>query len=147
MNKDALLATLIGFTIGLLITGILLVSPKLLKFLPKISLNVPKFTSSEPKPTSTPEAPKEFFVSIDSPIPDSIESNKEVLVSGSTFSGATVIIQGNTNDAAGLANADGKYAGKISLDEGQNDLTVTSFLNDKKASQSITIFYTPEDLK
>lgn len=145
MNKDALLATLIGFAIGICITGLLLVGPKLAVYLPKISFQLPQFAKSQPKPTASP-APKEFSVAIDSPIPDSIESESELLISGSTQSDATVVLQGNINDAAVIANADGKFAGKITLVEGKNDITVTSYLLDKKASQTITIFYTPEAL-
>ena len=147
MNKDALLATLIGFGIGLLITAMLLVGPKLLVYLPNISFSIPKFNVSQSVPTTTPtQAPKDFFVTIDSPLPDSIESDKEVLVSGSTIGGSTVVIQGNINDAAAETNADGKFAGKVTLVEGKNDIIVISYLKDNRASHTITVFYTPEAL-
>jgi hypothetical protein len=147
MNKDALLATLIGFGIGLCITGMLLVGPRIAGFFPKISLSLPKFTNNKSvsKPTPTP-VQKEFGVTIDSPLADSLESESEVLVSGSTAAGATVVIQGNTNDAAIETKSDGKFAGKLTLVEGRNDITVTSYLKDKKAFQAITVFYTPEEL-
>ena len=147
MNKDALLATLIGFGIGLFITGMLLVGPRIAAFFPKISINLPKFASVKGPSKSTPTpAQKEFGVTIDSPLPDSLESQEEVLVSGSTAAGATVVIAGNINDAAIETKTDGKFAGKLSLVEGKNDITVTSYLKDKKATQTITVFYTPEEL-
>ena len=145
MNKDALLATLIGFAIGLCITGLLLVGPRLAGYLPKMSLSMPKFGTSQSKPQATP-TPKEFSLTIDSPIPDSIESEKELLVSGSTSAGATVVIQGNTNDAAVVANGDGKFAGKVQLIEGKNDVTVTSYLKEKKTAQTLFVYFTPEEL-
>jgi hypothetical protein len=146
MNKDALLATLIGFGIGLFITGMLLVGPKLLQYLPKISLNLPKMTSQQkPKPSTNPK-PKEFAITVDSPLDESLESEKEVLVSGTTMEGTTVIIQGNNNDSASLVNADGKFAGKITLTEGKNEITVIGVLKDKRVSKTITVFYTPEEL-
>lgn len=145
MNKDALLATLIGFAIGLCITGLLLVGPKLAGYLPKFSFSMPKFAKSQPKPEASP-TPSAFALVIDSPLPDSIESEKEVLVSGSSAAGATVVIQGNTNDSAVAVNADGKFAGKIQLIEGKNDISVTSYLKDKKTTQTISVYYTPEEL-
>lgn len=145
MNKDALLATLIGFVIGLLITGVLLVGPRVVRYLPKIK--IPQWTISQPHSTPTPSpAQKEFSITIDSPLPDSIESESEVLVSGSTTSKATVVIQSNVNDAATQAKDDGKYAGKVTLVEGRNEISVTSYLKDKKATQTIMVFYTPENL-
>ena len=60
MNKDALLATLIGFGIGLLITAMLLVGPKLLVYLPNISFSIPKFNVSQSVPTTTPTSAKDF---------------------------------------------------------------------------------------
>jgi hypothetical protein len=147
MNKDALLATLIGFGIGLFITGMLFVGPKIAGYFPKISFDFSQFFKPSAKPAQkTTPAPKEFSVTVDSPLPDSIESEKEVLVSGSTAPEATVVMQGNVNDAAVQTKADGKFAGKLTLVEGRNEITVVSYLKDKKTTQTVTVFYTPEEL-
>lgn len=137
MNKDALLATVIGFVVGLLITGLLLVGPKLVSLLPKISL--PKTAA-----TPTPAAQNTGFT-IDSPLPDSIESSSKLLVSGSTEMGAMVVIQTDVDDEVVLAKDDGKYAGKVTLAEGKNDLTVASYGKTKQETKTIQVFYTPED--
>ena len=140
MNKDAILATLIGFGIGLLITGLLLVGPNITKFLPKI--NLPAKVSA---PTPTP-TPSQFAVTIESPLVDAIENTTDLLVSGVTNPGSTVVVAGSVDDTAVTAQADGKYAGKITLTEGKNEIVVTSYLETKQASQSITVYYTPETL-
>jgi hypothetical protein len=147
MNKDAILATIIGFLIGLCITALIVFGPKALKFFPSIRLNLPKFTLFQTKPApNADKTPKEFSVTIDSPLPDSIEATAEVLVSGTTLPETTVVIQGNTNDAITTGNAEGKYAGKIALVEGKNEITVTGYLKDKIIRQSVTVFYTQEEL-
>jgi hypothetical protein len=147
MNKDALLATLIGFGIGLFITGMILVGPRLAKYLPKVSFNLPQlFKTGDKKAPAASPTPAEFTVTIDSPIADSIESEDTILVSGTTAAEATVVIQGEINDAAALTKTDGKYAGRVDLVEGRNDITVTSYQKDKTATQTITVFYTPEEL-
>jgi hypothetical protein len=67
-------------------------------------------------------------------------------VSGATTPGATVVIAGPVDEAVATAQANGKYAGKVTLTEGKNDITVTSYKQTKQASQTITIYYTPESL-
>lgn len=144
MNKDAILATVIGFGIGLCITALVFVGPKLMTFLPKVSL--PSFVQKKSAgiPTQSPK-PKEFGVTIDSPLPESIEENAEVLVSGTSMAAATVVIGGVSTDAVAKVTDDGKYAGKVSLVEGKNDIVVTSYLKDKQAVATVTVFYTPEE--
>lgn len=147
MNKDAILATLIGFVIGLLITGLLLMGPNITKSLPKIKLPTVNLTQSKQKPTkATTPSPSQFTVTIESPLADSIENNTTILVSGVTQAGSTVVIAGTQDDTATVAEKTGKYAGKITLSEGKNDIIVTSYLQSKQASQTVTVFYTPEDL-
>jgi hypothetical protein len=147
MNKDAILATLIGFGIGLAITGILLVGPNVAKLLPNITL--PKFAFLTPQPKTTPTTtptPEVFQLTIDSPLGDAIENKDEVLVSGKTSQESLVIIEGLTNEAVIRVAADGSYAGKVNLTEGKNDLSVTSYLGDKQVTQTVTVYYTPETL-
>ena len=147
MNKDALLATMIGFVVGLVITAILLAGPKLASFLPHISWKLPTFSQSKSVPPATTAAKqKAFSVTIESPLDQSIQSDSTILVSGSTSGGATVLIDGNTDDAISQVKSDGKYAGKITLVEGENSISVTSFLKGKTATQTVTVFYTPEQL-
>lgn len=150
MNKDALLATLIGFIIGLVITGILLAGPSLAKGFPRIkwptfAFSLPKGPSKpgDTKPTPTPVA---FFLTIDSPLTDSIEEKSDVLVSGKTIANATVVIAGNTDEVVVTADDKGTYAGKVKLVEGKNDVVVTSYNKEEQKSQTVTVFYTPEKL-
>ncbi len=146
MNKDALLATLIGFFIGLLITGLLLAGPNLAKMLPNLKLPTINWPKAQQKTTLTPTpTPADFAVTIDSPLADSIEAKDEILVSGTTSPEAMVVVSGQIDDAVVKVKNDGKYAGKVSLNEGKNEITVTSYLKDKQISQTVTIFYTPED--
>ncbi len=145
MNKDALLATMIGFGIGLLIMGIFLMGPNLIKSFPAIQL--PRFSFLEKKTESTPTPPPaSFAITIDSPLPDAIEEKDEVLVSGSTAPGASVVVAGNVDEMVVIADAQGKFAGKVSLAEGKNDLTVTSYADAKQTAAKVTVFYTPEEL-
>ena len=145
MNKDALLATAIGFGIGLVITAILLVGPSAAKFLPNMKLPAFSWLKQQPKdaPTTTP-TPTQFSVTIDSPLDEAIEAKEVVLVSGVTAPKSLVIIQGIEDEAVIRVGDDGKYAGRITLFEGKNDVTVTSYLASEQAQKMITVYYTPE---
>jgi len=147
MNKDALLATLIGFGIGLLITGLLLVGPNITKSLPKINLPAITWFQSKQKPAVTPTPiPPQFAVTIESPLAETIENSVSLLVSGVTSPGSTVVVAGSVDDTAVTAQADGKYAGKVTLTEGKNDIIVTAYQQTKQVNQTITVYYTPESL-
>lgn len=149
MNRDALLATIIGFCIGLLITGAFLVGPNLVKSFPKLEL--PDFallwSKEKTMVTPTPVADeKSSGLTITSPLEGAIEQNDELLVSGSATAGATLIIAGPTDETVVTAGSDGTFAGKTMLSEGENTIVVTGYHKNTQESQSVIVFYTPEEL-
>ena len=147
MNKDALLATIIGFGIGLVITGALLLGPSLSKSFPSFSfhkLSLPKFGQQQPQPTPTPQ-PKELVVVITSPLAEAIEGDERILVSGTALPESLVVIQGESDEDVVKTNGDGAYAGKVGLIEGENQIVVTAYKDGGSVSQTVTVFYTPEE--
>lgn len=151
MNKDAILASVIGFGIGICITGILLVGPNVLKAMPKLpSLTFPQQNKTD---NTTPAnetnvaapTPQTATFSIDSPITDTIQNKDDVLVSGNTPPGSIVFVQSDIDEQVATVTADGKYAATIALQEGDNALTVTSYGNGKPVSQSVVVYYTPDE--
>ena len=148
MNKDALLATIIGFGIGLVITGLVFAGPSIFKkfpsiHLPSLSIFIPKSSNTSKKPNPTPR-PNSNDLAIESPLAESIEAKPEVLVSGRTAPNSTVVIEGESNEAVAVANAQGAYAGTITLGEGKNEIIATSYTNGKIQKQNVTVYYTPE---
>ncbi len=147
MNKDAILATIIGLILGLSITAAFIFGPNLIKALPKIpfpTISLPKNTPKPvPQPTSTPNV---FVVTITAPLEGAIEPKKDVVVSGMTETGATVVIGGPTDDDVVSAGEGGAYAGKVTASEGKNDITVTAYgAAGKQAQSTVTIYYTEEN--
>lgn len=146
MNKDALLATLIGFGIGLVITGLLLVGPNVAKLFPAMKL--PHFSflqNQKASPTPTP-TPKPVGFAIESPLPETIENSTDLLVNGTAVKGATVVIAGPNDESAVVVGTDGKYAGKVTLSEGKDDISVTQVFAGKSTTQTVTVYYTQEQL-
>ncbi len=148
MNKDALLATIIGFGIGLVITGLVFAGPTIFKSFPRIqlpslSMFTGKSSGTAKKPNPTPR-PNSTDLAIESPLADSIEAKSEVLVSGRTTPNATVVIEGESDEAVVVANAKGAYAATITLGEGKNEIMASSYTSTKVQKQNVTVFYTPE---
>lgn len=147
MNRDAIFATLIGFGIGLLITGGFLLGPTIIRSLPQVTFPKFSFSGNKSKTSPTPtQQPESTGLSIHSPLPDTIEDKDEILVSGTTSSNAVIVLVGPNGEIVVSADNDGKYAGKITLVEGKNDITVTSYKDTEEQSQEVTVFYTPEKL-
>lgn len=147
MNKDAILATLIGLALGLSITAVFIFGPNLIKSLPKITFPTIALPKTAPKPTPQPTIlPKAFGITITAPLPESVEPKKDIVVSGVTETGATVVIQGPNDDDVVTAGTDGAYAGKITAEEGKNDIIVTAYGPEgKQAQNTVTIYYTEEN--
>lgn len=150
MNKDAILATIIGFGVGLVIAGLVFLSPALIKGLPHVNLNLSFLTSlfkqkPNTKPSPTKTASTSYKLSIESPLSESIEPKEETLVSGNTHPNAIVVLEGENGESVVVSNKDGAYAGKLTLGEGRNILKVTSYAGKSTETQSVTVYYTPEN--
>jgi len=149
MNKDAILATIISFGVGLIIAGAVFLGPTLVKQMPRISLPDLSFltrlinTRQSPDATPTPK-PASGDLTIESPLADAIEPKNETLVSGQTKPDAVVVLEGETDETVIVANNKGAYAGKVSVSEGKNTITVTSHAGGDTQVKDVTVYYTPE---
>jgi hypothetical protein len=160
MNKDAILATLIGFAIGLTITGIIIVAPTAAKTLPKFaiphislpSFHMPSFGSAKKgTPSQSPTKSASEMVTnssfdIATPADGSIITTETVKVSGPAMHPKTVLITSSTEDAVATV-ADGTYTATVSLKEGRNDITVTAVSEAGSVdTKTITVYQTQEKL-
>ncbi|MFC1646763.1 hypothetical protein ACFL1A_00630 [Patescibacteria group bacterium] len=148
MNKDIVLATLIGFVIGLIITSSIIFGPKIISSItiPEIKISFPWLDKPNLSNDTTGDAkPKDYKnITISSPIPDTISENESLLISGTAPAGSTIVVGGFVDEDASVVAKDGKFAGKIALYEGKNDITVTAFTKNNILTQTLSIFYTPE---
>ncbi len=141
MNRDALLATLIGLGMGLLITGIIVIGPSVFKLIPKISFPKFSFPTSKQANTTPTVTPATFTFSISSPVADSIVNTNDLLVSGNSYPDARVVVQSTIDEDVVLTDVQGNYAGKVTLTEGKNDIIVTSYSGSKIETKTVTLFY------
>lgn len=149
MNKDALLATLIGFGIGLLITGAFLFGPTIIHSLPSLSFPLPQFSFGGSKPQVSPlpsPPPRVTGLTVTAPLSEALIEGEELLVSGTAPAGAVVVIAGPQDETVVAAAGSNTFAGEVTLVEGKNDFVVTGYIEQKEESVSLVIYYTPEEL-
>lgn len=146
MNKDALLASGIGFGIGLLITGAILLGPTL----------VTQVTTRRPTPTgdvqsgtqqalgaNTNNGTPSTAITIDSPSPESIITQENVEVAGKAPEGSIIVIAGEVDETVLTVDSTGTFKGAIALKEGKNEISVSGILNGNPTVQKQVVFYTP----
>ena len=149
MNKDAILATLIGFGVGLVIAAGVFLGPALFKdihiSLPHIGFPVTLLPKSTQKNTQPSPMPMPTALTVESPLDQAIEPKGETLISGSAAPNSVIVLEGEADETVVTATKTGAYAGKVSLNEGKNDLVVTSYSNKEVQTKTLTVYYTPEN--
>jgi hypothetical protein len=152
MNKDALFATIIGFVIGVFITAGIFFGPKLIKYLPhftipSLSFSLPTTNKKDTVKTNKSQPQKTNNVTlleITSPINESLTDKDTILVSGNAPADNFVTIGGLIDEDGAIVKPDGKFAGKITLSEGKNDISVTAFKGNSILTKTVTVYFTPE---
>jgi len=152
MNKDALLATGIGFLLGIIITSMILFGPKLVSRLPKVnvpkigfSVKLPSFgTKPQTQKTNPEEKNAPSSLSILSPLPEALVESDPLLVSGTAPKGSTIVIGGEIDEDIVTSTDTGTFAGNITMREGKNTILVTALNGNDIVEQTITVYYTTE---
>lgn len=127
MNKEQIITMLVGLITGAMIVAGYFVIKNLLSPPPPPE---PQITSTAPPIETLPvsSAPPSLVLN-----PDIIDrsSTKEahLKISGQTSTGASVFIFSNIDEKIASADALGNFAEKIKLEDGENEITVTAFLN------------------
>jgi hypothetical protein len=157
MNRDAIIATCIGIIFGVCIAALVLVGPKIGSYIssipkPSFSFSLPSFfsfTKKEEKPINPTNNPSAAItdITIDSPLPDTIISESEILISGKTIPNATVVATNQFGDWTTTSDSTGVYALTVTLSEGLNTLTLTSWNTDKEYSKQLSLYQTGAKLE
>ena len=150
MNKDAILASIIGFGIGLMITGAILVGPSILPMLKKIHFNFNTSSAKSsttkiiPSPGSKTSVTDDQTFTIDMPADEAIVNNTPLTVSGKVIKGATVVVDSTEDESVIIASESSSYQTQVELKEGKNDISVTSLGSSNNTTKHITVYYTPK---
>jgi hypothetical protein len=154
MNRDAILATIIGFMLGLIITSLILFGPKAFKSLSAIKIDTSKLSFLKSKnitPTPAEKIIENNTISnspltVNAPVSDVIVDNSEILVSGTATPDSSVIIAGPIDETGVTVAGDGKFGGKITLNEGKNTIMVSAYNKETVVQKTIDVYYSVDKL-
>jgi hypothetical protein len=157
MNKDAILATVIGFLVGACITSAILFGPMAAKSLsnfrwPKLPVLVQKNAGGNTvltnplKEESGSDNQTSITSGITKPEDQAIIKEKFLTVSGRAPAGAQIVIVSPSDETVAEADAQGQYQTEIQLKEGFNKITVIYADGGKTVAENLEIFQTEESL-
>lgn len=141
MRKEVLVAILIGFGIGLVVTfGI---------FTARRALKSEGQTEQQPQPSFSPTpqvekepAKAEHKITVTSPNDGEVTSTEKISVAGATTPGATVAISGGETDVVVISDGQGQFLAQITLVGGDNEIRITGFSPEgEKAEAAVTVVY------
>lgn len=118
MKKERVVLSFVAVLIGLLVATIIFYLYQATKTItPSKITNI----TIKPSPTLAP-----FFLSIDSPIDESVVSNKILPINGKTESNATVVIITPVDQQVVSPSSVGDFSTTVTLDNGENNVEITA---------------------
>lgn len=142
MRKEVLMAIIIGFALGLLITfGIWTANKALKETAPK--KEAPPQVIEEQLPTPTPQA----LLVITSPEDNSISNKGKIEVSGKTFPKTVVVVLYEDGEKILDADEEGNFSTEITLIGGSNEIEVSAYdKEENEVSKTLTVVYSTAEL-
>ena len=118
MKKEVLLAIIIGFTIGLIITFGIYTARK--------ALNQHQSITPTPSPQISPSPSSSQTLTLTEPENETVSDQEKITLAGTTNPQSLVTIFTQEDEIIVYANDQGKFSTPITLVGGANDITVTS---------------------
>lgn len=138
MRKEVIIAIIIGFGLGLIITFGIWTANRALKEVPPEEV-APPAEEITPIPT--------FSLTIKEPEDNSISSEEEITISGVTAPEAVVVILYPEGEKILEADEDGNFETKIALVGGANEVEISAYDSEgNEASQTLTIVYSTAEI-
>jgi len=147
MKKEVLLAIIIGFTLGLVITfGIWQANKALKQAVPEQTLPTSQVQEEEKTPSPT-LPPSQISLTITSPEDNSIINKEKIDISGKTSSKATVVITYEEGEKIIEADENGNFASEITLVGGANEITVSAYDQDgNETTKTLNLVYSTAEI-
>ncbi|MDP2632564.1 MAG: hypothetical protein Q8P25_02485 [Candidatus Curtissbacteria bacterium] len=139
MRKEVIIAIILGFALGLVITFGVWTANKALKDKDSQSTAEEVSPISQTTPTISPAV---FSLSILSPEDQSVQDKNKITLTGTTEPGSQVIIISQLEEDIVETDASGKFSSNLTLDTGTNQITVTAVNQDgDEATKNIDVVY------
>ena len=138
MKKEVLIAVIVGFSLGLVITFGIYRAQKSIK--DRSAEQTTEEAESQPDTTR-------HQLTITQPEDDSIVAEDEVTVSGITSKNATVAVVSSDDEAAIQADEFGNFSVTVEISSGANTISVVSYdENGNSSATELTVVFSTADL-
>lgn len=138
MNRETLIAILLGFTGGILVAFLLVTLPKRLPQLKK--------DSTSPTPTQSqvsPDNQDDKKIEVTNPENGIVVEGEEIEITGITLSNTFVVVNGPNEDVVVTSDNEGKFSAKLGVLDGENLFTVTAYPeNENPLTTNVSVFAT-----
>lgn len=141
-KKEILIAGLIGLFLGLSL-GFFASNIKNIKISTSFQKPIPKETSL---PTETPSEITTTSLSIIAPDDESVTNIEKITIEGKTDPKAIVVISDENDETVVTPNIDGTFASKVTLTPEENQIIITSYLdNQTETVKRLVVYDKPEE--
>lgn len=135
MNKDTLVASVLGFSLGLIAAIALWVVPRIM---PK---GLPAPFSKPAAPASPVLEKQNMSLDISLPKDGEIVKTEKITVSGKVEKSEFLIISSASDSQTVKADSSGSFSTSLTLAQGGNSISITSYDTNKNAhTKSITVY-------
>jgi hypothetical protein len=143
VKKEVLIAIIIGFGLGLVITfGIWSANRALKQPTEETSIEEPLAA------TPTPEAQEPLSLNITSPQENDFINEEKTTVSGETISGAIVVVLYDEGEKILQADSEGQFETEIPLQGGVNEIKITAYnQNGNQVEKILTVVYSTAEIE
>ncbi len=136
MKAERFILSFIAILFGLLVAGVAFYLYQMTRTVSPTS----QTTTVTQNPTPTPDTSANF-ISIDSPVNESVVDKKTISVSGKTVANSTIIVSDGTTDDVVKPTTTGSFSLTQTLDDGTNIIQITVIFPDgteKKVTRTVT---------
>lgn len=141
MNKDTVVASIIGFGLGLVAAIALWVVPRILPKLPHLKPPAQQETTA-----TTDSANNNTGLSISSPQDGTISQSDSTTVRGLASNTNLIVISTTEESQVITPAADGAYSASIELAEGNNEIVLSLISSSGTKIERINVFYFADEI-
>lgn len=147
MRKEVLVAIIVGFALGLVITFGIWSANKALKTQKEQEQQQASSITTTVTPGSNVTPTPSFFLSIIKPENESVLNQQKITVSGSTIPNAELVILWESGESIIEADDTGNFSTEIGLISGINEINVTALSEDgEETTEIINVVYSTEKI-
>lgn len=139
MNKDTVVASVIGFSLGLVAAIALWVVPKIMPK-PNSSSQISDKTVNQEQPLASEVNGTSSF-EITSPKDGEIVKSKDLNLTGKVTNATLVVVTTPTASLVLAPTEKGDFSTPLTLSEGANPITVAAYTGDSNESQKLFVYY------